>query len=324
MIIVTGAAGFIGSALLGHLQQLGYGELVAVDDFSHPEKTPNLAGKSLFQRIERSVFLSWLPQHASKVQFIFHIGARTKTNEFDEQVLQSLNVDYSQAIWNVCVEHSIPMIYASSAATYGDGSQGFSDAPDSLNALQPLNPYGNSKHRFDLWVMEQVLSGNTPPFWSGFKFFNVFGPNEYHKDRMASVVYHAFNQIQSAGCVSLFRSHRKDYEDGTQERDFIYVKDVLSVLIHFFVTRKNNGLYNLGTGECRTFLDLATAVFSAMDKPVNVQFVDMPLDIRNRYQYHTQANMQRLIAAGFKQPFTPLEVAVADYVQGYLQPHRYL
>ena len=156
MIIVTGAAGFIGSALLGHLQQLGYGELVAVDDFSHPEKTPNLAGKSLFQRIERSVFLRWLPQHASKVQFIFHIGARTKTNEFDEQVLQSLNVDYSQAIWNVCVEHSIPVIYASSAATYGDGSQGFSDAPDSLNALKPLNPYGNSKHRFDLWVMEQV------------------------------------------------------------------------------------------------------------------------------------------------------------------------
>lgn len=324
MIIVTGAAGFIGSALLGHLQQLGYGELVAVDDFSHPEKAPNLAEKSLFQRIERSVFLNWLPQHASKVQFIFHIGARTKTNEFDEQVLQSLNVDYSQAIWNVCVEHSIPLIYASSAATYGDGSQGFSDSPDSLSTLQPLNPYGNSKHRFDLWVMDQVLADSTPPFWSGFKFFNVFGPNEYHKDRMASVVFHAFNQIRESGSVSLFRSHRNDFADGAQERDFIYVKDVLSVLTHFFVHRKNSGLYNLGTGECRTFLDLAKAVFSAMEKPVDVQFVDMPMDIRDRYQYHTQANMNRLVEAGYSLPFTPLEVAVADYVQTYLQPNRYL
>jgi len=324
MIIVTGAAGFIGSAMLGHLQRLGYGELVAVDDFSHPEKAPNLAGKTLLHRIERSEFLSWLPQQAHKVQFVFHIGARTKTNEFDEQVLQSLNVDYSMSIWNTCVEFSIPLIYASSAATYGDGAEGFSDDSSGLAKLQPLNPYGNSKHRFDLWVMEQESAGNMPPFWAGFKFFNVFGPNEYHKGRMASVVYHAFNQWRETGLVSLFKSHRADYADGAQERDFIYVKDVLSVLTHFFANRKNSGLYNLGTGECRTFLDLVKAVFAAVDAPEQVAYVDMPLDIRDRYQYHTQADMQRLKMAGYKVPFTPLEVAVADYVQGYLQSQRYL
>jgi len=324
MIIVTGAAGFIGSALLGHLQRLGYGELVAVDDFSHTEKAPNLAGKTLLHRIERSEFLSWLPQQAHRVQFIFHIGARTKTNEFDEQVLQSLNVDYSMSIWNTCVEFSIPLIYASSAATYGDGAEGFSDDSSGLAKLQPLNPYGNSKHRFDLWVMEQESAGNVPPFWAGFKFFNVFGPNEYHKGRMASVVYHAFNQWREKGTVSLFKSHRADYADGAQERDFIYVKDVLSVLTHFFANRKNSGLYNLGTGECRAFLDLVKAVFAAVDAPEQVAYVDMPLDIRDRYQYHTQADMQRLKMAGYKVPFTPLEVAVADYVQGYLQSHRYL
>jgi ADP-L-glycero-D-manno-heptose 6-epimerase len=324
MIIVTGAAGFIGSALLGHLQQLGYGELVAVDDFSHPEKAPNLQGKTLLHRIDRQAFLTWLPQHAAKVQFIFHIGARTKTNEFDEAVLQRLNVDYSKFIWQVCVDHSIPLIYASSAATYGDGSQGFSDEPSALDALQPLNPYGNSKHRFDLWAMEQVAQQQMPPFWAGFKFFNVFGPNEYHKDRMASVVFHAYNQIKATGGVSLFRSHRNDYQDGAQERDFIYVKDVLSVLTHFFVQRKNSGLYNLGTGECRTFLDLATAVFASLQLPVNIQYTDMPSDIRDRYQYHTQADMSRLVAAGYKIPFTPLEIAVEDYVSNYLSAQRYL
>lgn len=324
MIIVTGAAGFIGSALLGHLQHLGYGELVAVDDFSHAEKAPNLEGKSLLHRIERSEFLAWLPTQAHKVQFIFHIGARTKTNEFDEQVLQSLNVDYSKSIWAVCVEHSIPLIYASSAATYGDGAAGFSDDPGLLTHLKPLNPYGSSKHRFDLWVMEQQAAGTVPPFWAGFKFFNVFGPNEYHKGRMASVVFHAFNQWRDTGSVTLFKSHHSDYADGAQERDFIYVKDVLSVLTHFFVNRKNSGLYNLGTGECRTFLDLVRAVFGALDAPEKLSYIDMPLDIRDRYQYHTQANMQRLQEAGYRVPFTPLEVAVADYVQGYLQSHRYL
>ena len=298
MIVVTGAAGFIGSALLGQLQRMGYGELVAVDDFSATEKLQNLDGKSIMHRVERMEYFQWMAVNASKIQFVFHIGARTKTNEFDEAVLHTLNVDYSQKMWNACVAHSIPLIYASSAATYGDGTLGFSDAPEGLSALQPLNPYGNSKHTFDLWVMDQISIGNVPPFWSGFKFFNVFGPNEYHKGRMASVVFHAFNEIKQSGKVSLFRSHRSEYKDG--------------------------GLYNLGTGQCRTFLDLAKSVFVAMGKTEDIVFVDMPADIRDRYQYHTEANMDRLVAAGYVIPFTPLELAVEDYVNHYLAGHTYL
>ena len=324
MIVVTGAAGFIGSALLGQLQRMGYGELVAVDDFSATEKLQNLDGKSIMHRVERMEYFQWMAVNASKIQFVFHIGARTKTNEFDEAVLHTLNVDYSQKMWNACVAHSIPLIYASSAATYGDGTLGFSDATEGLSALQPLNPYGNSKHTFDLWVMDQISIGNVPPFWSGFKFFNVFGPNEYHKGRMASVVFHAFNEIKQSGKVSLFRSHRSEYKDGEQARDFIYVKDVLSVLMHFFHTRKNGGLYNLGTGQCRTFLDLAKSVFVALGKTEDIVFVDMPADIRDRYQYHTEANMDRLVAAGYVIPFTPLELAVEDYVNHYLEGHTYL
>jgi ADP-L-glycero-D-manno-heptose 6-epimerase len=324
MIVVTGAAGFIGSALLGQLQRMGYGELVAVDDFFATEKLQNLDGKSIMHRVERMEYFQWMAVNASKIQFVFHIGARTKTNEFDEAVLHTLNVDYSQKMWNACVAHSIPLIYASSAATYGDGTLGFSDATQGLSALQPLNPYGNSKHTFDLWVMDQISIGNMPPFWSGFKFFNVFGPNEYHKGRMASVVFHAFNEIKQSGKVSLFRSHRSEYKDGEQARDFIYVKDVLSVLMHFFHTRKNGGLYNLGTGQCRTFLDLAKSVFVAMGKTEDIVFVDMPADIRDRYQYHTEANMDRLVAAGYVIPFTPLELAVEDYVNHYLAGHTYL
>jgi ADP-L-glycero-D-manno-heptose 6-epimerase len=278
----------------------------------------------LYKRVERQQLWDWLPAQASKIQFVFHIGARTKTNEFDEQVLQTLNVEYSQKLWQFCVDNSIPLIYASSAATYGDGGQGFSDDPQGLGQLKPLNPYGSSKHRFDLWVMEQLLLGNQPPFWAGFKFFNVFGPNEYHKGRMASVVFHAFNQIRTTRKVSLFKSHHPDYKDGEQERDFVYVKDVMNVLMHFFVHRKNGGLFNLGTGECRTFLDLATAVFEAMNVPVDIEYIDMPADIRDRYQYHTQADMQRIRTAGFTLPFTPLEVAVADYVQHYLESEQYL
>ena len=324
MIVVTGALGFIGSALLGELQRMGFGELVAVDDFMAVDKLQNLAGKSIVLKIDRMQYFSWMDENASKIQFIFHIGARTKTNEFDEQVLQTLNVEYSQKMWHACVKHNIPLIYASSAATYGDGAMGFSDEPSEIVKLKPLNPYGNSKQQFDLWALEQVSLGLQPPFWAGFKFFNVFGPNEYHKGRMASVVYHAFNEIQSSGKVSLFRSHRSDYGDGQQERDFIYVKDVLSVLMHFFHNRKNGGLYNLGTGLCRTFLDLAKAVFAAMGRTENISFIDMPADIRDRYQYHTEADTSRLLAAGYNLPFSPLELAVEDYVNHYLVGGAYL
>lgn len=316
MIVVTGAAGFIGSVLIGRLLADGYGEIVAVDDFSKPEKEPNLSEKKLLHKIDREEFPAWFEQNGERVQFLFHIGARTDTSEMREDVLEHLNVNYSKKLWNLCVRHSVPMIYASSAATYGSGSQGFDDNVAELHNLTPMNPYGYSKHRFDLWVQEQ---GDKPPFWAGFKFFNVYGPNEYHKERMASVVFHAFNQIGNQGYVNLFRSHREEYEDGEQLRDFIYVKDVADVMVHFMENRNYSDLYNLGTGNARSFHDLATAVFHALNQPVDIRFIDIPADIRETYQYFTCANMQKLRDAGYTRPFTTLEAGVNDYVKQFLQ-----
>ena len=319
MIIVTGACGFIGSALLGKLQELGYGELIAVDDFSHASKLPNLENKKLKARIDREDFPDWLDEHAQKVQFVFHIGARTRTNEFDWDVLNHLNVDYSKRLWNTCTQFSIPLIYASSAATYGNGEFGFDDSPEGRIRLKPMNPYGESKQLFDLWAEERAADGLHPPFWAGFKFFNVFGPNEYHKGRMASVVFHAFNQIKEKGEVSLFKSYRDDYQDGGQRRDFVYVKDVLSVLIHFMENRKNSGIYNLGSGQAHTFLVLATAVFEAINQVPNIKYVEMPEDIRGNYQYFTEASMNRVKNAGYSDSFWDFDQAIKDYVTGYLE-----
>jgi len=321
MIVVTGALGFIGSALLGELQQRGYGELVAVDNFSDTHKFPNLDGKNLHLKIDRSEFLNWLSTNGEKVQFVFHIGARTRTNEFDWNVLNELNVNYSKSVWNLCTQHSIPLVYASSAATYGNGDQGFSDDPSTLMSLKPMNPYGESKQIFDLWILNQT---EAPPFWAGFKFFNVFGPNEYHKGRMASVVFHAYNQIQEEGQVSLFKSYKPEYPDGAQKRDFVYVKDVLNVLIYEMETRKNAGLYNLGSGKAHTFLELATAVFDALGIDPSISYIDMPEDIRENYQYFTEADESRLIQSGYHLGFTDFNVAVADYVQNYLKPNTYM
>jgi ADP-L-glycero-D-manno-heptose 6-epimerase len=319
MIIVTGACGFIGSALLGKLQELGYGELIAVDDFSHASKLPNLENKKLKARIDREDFPDWLDEHAQKVQFVFHIGARTRTNEFDWDVLNHLNVDYSKRLWNTCTQFSIPLIYASSAATYGNGEFGFDDSPEGRIRLKPMNPYGESKQLFDLWAEERAAEGQPPPFWAGFKFFNVFGPNEYHKGRMASVVFHAFNQIKEKGEVSLFKSYRDDYQHGGQRRDFVYVKDVLSVLIHFMENRKNSGIYNLGSGQAHTFLELATAVFEALNQVPNIKYVEMPEDIRGNYQYFTEASMNRVKNAGYSDSFWDFDQAIKDYVTGYLE-----
>jgi ADP-L-glycero-D-manno-heptose 6-epimerase len=321
MIVVTGAAGFIGSAMLGHLQALGYGDLVAVDDFSNPAKNPNLEGKKLSHCVHRDDFFAWFEKHAERIQFVHHIGARTDTAEFGEDVLNHLNLEYSKRVWELCVKHSVPLNYASSAATYGAGENGFSDDPEKLQKLQPLNPYGLSKHKFDLWVMQQE---RTPPFWAGFKFFNVFGPNEYHKKRMASVVFHAYNQIKETGKVSLFRSHRPDFEDGKQLRDFVYVKDVLKVLVFFMENRRNSGLYNLGTGTARTFQDLVLPIFSAMNTRPVIEFIDIPTDIREKYQYHTCADMDRLLKAGYNQGFYTLEAAVNDYLSNYLTSGNYM
>jgi len=317
MIVVTGALGFIGSALLGELERAGYGSLVAVDDFSHTHKLHNLEHKNIHQRVERESLFDWLAENARFVQCIFHIGARTRTNEFDWDVLNHLNVEYSQKLWKFCCQENVPLIYASSAATYGNGSQGFSDQGDGKKLL-PLNPYGQSKHQFDLWVNDQVALGNQPPFWAGFKFFNVFGPNEYHKDRMASVVFHAFHQIQNTGKMKLFKSYRSDYADGSQRRDFVYIKDVTSVLMYFMENRRHSGLYNLGSGESHTFKELAESVFEALGIAPQIEYIDMPEDIRDNYQYYTQAEMDKVREAGFVSSFWDFSAAVSDYVQGYL------
>ncbi|MCX6268094.1 MAG: ADP-glyceromanno-heptose 6-epimerase, partial [Bacteroidetes bacterium] len=272
--------------------------------------------------IDRREFFTWLVTHAKDVAFVFHIGARTDTTEFNTAVFDELNLNYSKKIWNACAEYGIPLVYASSAATYGDGSLGYSDTDNSLiQRLKPLNPYGVSKNEFDLWALQQT---SAPPRWYGLKFFNVFGPNEYHKGRMASVVFHAFNQAdrrknsQTDGKVRLFRSHHPDYRDGEQLRDFIYVKDVTDVLYFFMLTKAESGIYNLGTGQARTFLDLATAVFTALNIPPSIEFIDTPLDIRDKYQYFTEAKMEKLRAAGYSKPFHTLETAIAEYVQAYL------
>lgn len=327
MIVVTGAAGFIGSWLLHELQQRGYGDLVAVDDFSREDKAANLHGVELAQRVERSVFPEWIDANEHLVQFIFHLGARTDTTEFDKAVFDVLNVQASQAIWRRCAKYAIPLVYASSAATYGAGELGYGDTDDELPfRLKPLNPYGESKNEFDKWALKQAAGagegGKQPYFWAGLKFFNVYGPNEYHKGRMASVVFHAFNQIATTGGMKLFRSHRPEYADGGQLRDFIYVKDLCDVCIFLMEHRKHSGLYNLGTGQARTFNDLARNVFNAMGKPERIEFIDTPEDIRDKYQYFTEAEMGKLRSIGYNKPFQSLEEGIADYVRHYLLPRQ--
>lgn len=320
MIVVTGAAGFIGSALVGELLKQGWADIVAVDDFSYPQKAPNLEGKKLTAKVERNEFFPWLEKNQKLVQFIFHLGARTDTTEFDTTVFDELNVRYSQQMWEACVKFAIPLVYASSGATYGNGELGYGDTDDTLpQRLVPLNPYGESKNNFDIWALAQERQ---PFFWAGLKFFNVYGPNEYHKGRMASVIFHAFNQIKSTGAMKLFRSHDPNYKDGEQQRDFIYVKDLCNVCLFLMEHRKNSGLYNLGTGKARTFLDLAKATFKAMGKPENITFIDTPLDIRDKYQYFTEAKMEKLKGIGYAVPFTGLEDGIGDYVKYYLEPHR--
>ena len=321
MIVITGAAGFIGSCLVGELNRMGITDIVIVDDFSRVEKAANLAGKKVAERIERTVFDQWMQANGEKVSFVYHIGARTDTTEFDKSIFDELNVDYSKMIWNHCIAFAIPLVYASSGATYGLGEIGYDDNEATIPQLQPLNPYGWSKQWFDMWVLEQTV---TPPFWAGLKFFNVYGPNEYHKGRMASVIFHAFHQIQATGSMKLFRSHNPNYTDGGQMRDFIYVKDLISVCLFLREGKAASGIYNLGSGTARPFLDLATNTFIALGKEPNISFIDTPLDIRDKYQYFTEANMAKLIAQGYDKPFYTLEEGVKDYVQNYLLKNAYL
>ena len=321
MIIVTGAAGFIGSCLVSKLNQSGRTDLILVDDFTKTEKEANLKDKSFSAKIERNVFNDWLKENANQVEFIFHIGARTDTTEFNKEIFDELNVNYTKMIWNFCVENNVPLVYASSAATYGLGEFGYDDNHEVIPNLKPLNPYGDSKNDFDIWALQQ---DKKPPFWAGLKFFNVYGPNEYHKGRMASVIFHTFNQINVNGGMKLFRSHNPNYKDGCQLRDFVYVKDVVNVCLFLMTDKPNSGIYNLGSGKARTFLDLATNTFNALEKPVTIEFIDTPIDIRDKYQYFTEANMQKLIGQGYSIPFHSLEEGVKDYVENYLVPNKYM
>ena len=240
MIIVTGAAGFIGSCLVSKLNDLGQTNLVLVDDFSNSEKNKNLAGKQFSAQVERNIFVDWLKENASIISEVYHIGARTDTTEFDVTIFDELNLNYSKDLWRVCAEYKIPFVYASSAATYGMGEFGFIDSHEVVEKLVPLNPYGDSKNNFDKWALKQEAQ---PPFWAGFKFFNVYGPNEFHKSRMASVIFHAVKQINETGGMKLFRSHNPEYKDGEQLRDFVYVKDVVEVLT--FMMREKEGKWPL-------------------------------------------------------------------------------
>jgi len=319
MIVVTGAYGFIGSCLIAALNKLGITDIIAVDDFTQDRKAANLVGKLIAQRVERADFIPYFERHHEDIRFVIHLGARTDTTEFDYSILEALNPEYSKNIWHICTKHHIPLVYASSAATYGNGELGYSDQSPTLPySLQPLNPYGVSKNVFDQWVLQQTKA---PPFWAGMKFFNVYGPNEYHKARMASVIFHFFHQISEKGSANLFKSHHPDYLDGEQKRDFIYVKDVVNVLIHLFQnpTGIPSGIYNLGTGKARSFNDLVKAIFKTLGKPENIRYVDIPIDIRDKYQYFTEADMAKLTtAAKYDSPFTSLEAGIEDYVQNYL------
>lgn len=320
MIVVTGAAGFIASCVVEKLNQENFNDIIVVDKFDNPDKNKNLNGKKIKEFVERDQFGKWLDDNFEEVEFVIHLGARTNTAEFDKNLLWNLNTDYTKMIWKKCVDYQIPLIYASSAATYGLGEAGYEDDEKNLNSLKPLNPYGESKNEFDKWAIAQEKK---PFFWAGLKFFNVYGPNEYHKGRMASVIFHAYNQIAENKKMKLFRSHNLEYKDGEQMRDFVYVKDVVEVIYWLMRHRKNSGIYNLGIGKARTFLDLTKSVFNALNVKEDIEFIDTPVDIRDKYQYFTEANMNKLESIGYPYDFTSLEEGVTDYVTNYLMKKEY-
>ena len=306
--------------MVSYLNRQGFEKLILVDEFDDEEKELNLLHKKYIVRVEREDFFGWVQKEKPAVDFIFHLGARTDTTEFDYSVHQRLNVEYSQKMWNYCAMHNIPLVYASSAATYGEGELGYDDSHDIIEQLQPLNPYGISKNEFDKWVLHQDCH---PPFWAGLKFFNVYGPNEYHKARMASVIFHSYNQIKQNGTVKLFRSHKEGYEDGEQLRDFVYVKDVIAVCYWLMEHQPASAIYNLGTGQARSFNDLVKSTFAGLDMQPSIEYIDMPADIRDKYQYFTEANMDKLRKAGYKDEFYSLEKGVDDYVRNYLAKNEF-
>lgn len=317
MIVVTGAAGFIGSYIVGKLNREGFKDIVLVDKYDDPLKFQNYQTKTFTEMVDRDHFFEWLADHEKFVQIIIHLGARTDTVGQEPEIYQQLNLEYSQKIWKACIQYGLPLIYASSASTYGDGHLGFDDDETMIPELKPLNLYAQSKHDFDRWALQQK---EQPYFWAGLKFFNVFGPNEYHKERMASVIFQAFNTITATNRMNLFRSHHPDIRDGEQARDFIHVEDVAKVILFFMDHRKDSGIYNVGTGEARSYLSLTKAVFKSMNKAENIGFIDTPEDLRGKYQYYTCANIQKLRSIGYSGSFYSLEEGIDDYVRNYLTP----
>jgi len=322
MVIVTGGAGFIGSAMVWKLNQLGEREIIIVDELGVDEKWKNLTGLNFIDYYNKDDFMEMILNETLPFEFdtMIHMGACSSTTEKNADYLFDNNVRYSQELAKYCLTHRMRFIYASSAATYGDGADGYSDDEKKMFNLRPLNMYGYSKQLFDLWlyktgVLEEVV---------GLKFFNVYGPNEYHKEDMRSVIHKSFQQINLSGEVKLFKSYNPNYKDGEQLRDFIYVKDVVDV-ISFFVEHKDNfGIYNVGTGKARTWNDLVISVFNSMNTPVNIKYIDMPEHLKEKYQYFTQADMSKLRRAGYQKEFYSLEAGIDDYVKNYLIQNKYL
>ncbi len=322
MIVVTGGAGFVGSVFLRRLNQENIDNIIVVDELQNSSKWQNLSKASFYKYIHKDQFLDHIDKSGMKIDGVVHLGADTDTTQTDCDYLFRNNVDYSQSLFEYCTREGVPFVYASSAAVYGDGSQGFDDNPEKVSSYLPLNPYGFSKKIVDVWAQKQTKA---PPCWLGLRFFNVYGPNEYHKGKMKSLVPQAFEQIKETGSLKLFKSYLADYAHGEQSRDFIYVKDIADVLFYLLegaLTKKEkftSGVYNLGTGTSRTFKDLGSAVFKALDVKDNFQWIDMPSNLKDQYQYYTEAQMERFRSAtGYDRAFTSLEEGVSDYVTHYL------
>jgi ADP-L-glycero-D-manno-heptose 6-epimerase len=316
MIIVTGGAGFIGSALIAGLNKRGISDILVVDRLGSDQRWKNLVNLRFADYIDKEEFLEMVAEDVVpfSVEAVFHLGACSSTTETDASFLMANNFEYTKQLAQWTADENIRFIYASSAATYGDGAQGFKDDEDKLETLKPLNPYGYSKQLFDLWAKRNGLLDKIV----GLKYFNVFGPNEYHKADMRSFVLKAFEQINATGKVRLFKSHRPDYKDGQQKRDFLYVKDAVDMTLFFYDKPDLSGIYNLGAGAARTWNDLAKAVFAAMGKSPNIEYIDMPDSVRNQYQYFTEADITKLRSVGYEKQITSLEEAVRDYVTTYL------
>lgn len=319
MIIVTGATGFIGSNIVADLNARGRTDLLLVDDLGTQGKWKNIAKRRFADLVDYRQLDRLLPT-LSQADAVFHMGANSSTTSTDGDEILRVNLQASMAWWKWCTDTQTPFIYASSAATYGDGAQGFNDdqSPEALDHLAPLNLYGWSKHQFDKWAVERAVEGKAPPQWAGLKFFNVYGPNEYHKGDMQSLVAKNTALVDQGAIIKLFKSYKEGFADGQQLRDFVYVKDCVAVMMWLWANRQVSGVFNLGTGQARSFVDLVQAIGKALDKPSHIDFVEMPESIRPNYQYFTQAEMHKLRAAGYTAPFFELEDGIRDYVQQHL------